>query len=338
MIKFKNINMIIGHQKILDYLKKSATKDRVSHGYLFYGPEKIGKRKVAFEFAKILQCRESPHQSKHGTGQVQFSCGVCKSCQDIETERHPDVAIIRADLDSREIEISQIRNLRKNLSLSSHSGNYKIAIIDDAHNLNVEAANALLKTLEEPRGRTVLILASAFPGLLPKTIISRLQQIRFSFVSGSVMEEYLEQAGIDENQREELLRISYGRPGILQDILADLKKKDNYKSFMRGLAELANFDFNERFEYVKKISENRQDSIRFLEGLLIFFRDIFLIKLGVDNFIINNFFGKDLAKIAENYSRNRLYKILKLTRRLTEMISRSNVNPRLCLEVLMLEI
>jgi len=319
--------MLIGHQKILDFLRKSVAKSRVSHGYLFYGPERVGKRKVAVEFAKILQCQE-----------LNPPCGVCKSCQNIEKMVHPDLSFVQADSDLREIAISQIRELRKSLSLSPYFGNYKIAIIDDAHNLNIEAANALLKTLEEPRGKTVLILISAFPELLPKTIISRLQQIRFSFVPNIIMEDYLKTKGLAENQMKEILKISYGRPGIMRDILADPKKKDNYELFIKRLMSLKNFNFNERFNYIQKISESRQDSIKFLEGSSLFFRDVFLIKYKVDNFLMDAFVGKDLAGIAEHYSKNHLYKILKLIRRLTEMISRSNVNPRLCLEVLMLEI
>ncbi len=341
--------MVIGHQKILDYLRKSVAKDRVSHGYLFYGPEKVGKKKVAIEFAKILQCQESPYQSpegeqvpygagKHGTGQAEGFCGICRNCQDIEKGIHPDLIFVQRGLDSQEIEISQIRDLRKTLSLSSYLGNYKIAIIDNAHNLNIEAANAFLKTLEEPKGKAVFILISAFPHLLPKTISSRLQQIKFSFVPNQIIDDYLRKTDLDESQQREILKMSSGRPGILQDVLGDLRKKDNYKSFMKNLGRLGNFDYNERFEYVKKISESRQDSIKFLEGLAIFFRDLFLIKSGASDFVLNPFLEKDLIHASGRYKRGHLQKILKLIKRLNEIISFSNVNPRLCLEVLMLEI
>ncbi len=319
--------MIIGHQKILDYLRKSVAKDKVSHGYLFYGPEKIGKKKVAIEFAKILQCQESGGP-----------CGICRNCQDIEKGIHPDLIFVRRGPESQEIEISQIRELRRILSLSPHLGNYKIAIVDESQNLNIEAANALLKTLEEPRGKTVLILISAFPNLLPKTINSRLQQIKFSFVPNNVMEDYLRKTDLDDGQQKEILKISSGRPGILEEILHDLKKKELYKSFMESIVRLVDFDYNERFEYVRKIAEDRQNSIKFLEGLNIFFRDIFLIKSGAGDFIANNFLEKDLMKMAGHYQKNHLQKILRLIKRLNEMIFFSNVNPRLCLEVLMLEL
>jgi len=316
---------------------------------LFWGPEKIGKKKVAIDFAKTLQCQKSPHQSpegeqvpygagKHGTGQAKNFCGVCKNCQDIEKGIHPDLILVQAQSPSREIEISQVRDLRKALSLSSYSGNYKIAIIDEAHNLNREAANALLKTLEEPRGKAVLILISAFPNSLPKTINSRLQQIKFSLVPTEIMKNYLKNADLDEKKQEEILKISQGRPGVLRDILDDLKKKDIYKSFIKSLLGLKNFDLNQRFDYVGKIAKNRKESIKFLQGLSIFFRDLFLIKLGVNDFVLNSFLEKELALAAEHYSKSQLQEIFKLLRRLNEMLSRSNVNPRLCLEVLMLEI
>lgn len=326
--------MVIGHKKILDFLRKSAEKNRVSHGYLFFGPEKIGKKKVAIEFAKTLQClgKEKP-------------CGLCKNCRDIEIGSHPDLIVVdkydevqENEYISGQISISKIRKLRKALSLSSYLGNYKIAVIDDSHNLNISAANALLKTLEEPKGKAVIILVSAFPHLLPLTIKSRLQQIKFSLVSNIILEKQLEKSGLQKEDNSEVLKITQGRPGVLVDILNDLRKKDSYKSFMRSLLDLASRDINKRFEYVKKISENKDDSIRFLEGLTMFFRDVFLIKTGANSLVVNLFMKNDLIILSERYQRSSLQKIIKLINRLSEMISHSNVNPRLCLEVLMLEI
>jgi len=174
--------MIIGNQKKVDFLIKSVDKDRVSHGYLFFGQEKIGKKKIAIEFAKTLQClgKDKP-------------CGLCKNCRDIDNNNHPDLIVIGREEKSGDgegfsgqISILKIRNLRKTLSLSPYLGNYKIAIIDDAHCLNIHSANALLKTLEEPKGKTVIILVSSYPNLLPKTIKSRLQQIKFSLVPRNI--------------------------------------------------------------------------------------------------------------------------------------------------------
>lgn len=326
--------MIIGHQKKVDFLIKSVEKNRVSHGYLFYGQEKIGKKKIAIEFAKTLQClgKDKP-------------CGLCKNCRDIDNNNHPDLILIGKEEKlgdgesfSGQISISKIRNLKKILSLSPYLGNYKIAIIDDAHCLNVHSANAILKTLEEPKGKTVIILISSYPNLLSKTIKSRLQQIKFSLVPKNILEKQLEKTNLKESQKEEFLKIIQGRPGVLVDILNDFRKNDGYKLFMKNFLELAGDDFNARFEYVKKISESKEDSLKFLEGLVVFFRDLFLIKAGIKSLIINSFIEKELIDLSGRYSRENIQKIIKLINRFGDIITNSNVNQRICLEVLMLEI
>jgi len=326
--------MIIGHQKKVDFLKKSAEKNRVSHGYLFYGQEKIGKKKIAIELAKTLQCLEKNKP-----------CGLCKNCRDIDNNNHPDLVIIGkeeksgdGENSSGQISISKIRNLRKTLSLSPYLGNYKIAIIDDAHCLNIHSANALLKTLEEPKGKAVIILVSSHPNLLPKTIRSRLQQIKFSLVPKNILAKQLEGTAFKEEQKDEILKIIQGRPGVLVEILSDSRKKDGYKLFMKNFLGLAGGDLNARFEYIKKVSENKDDSLKFLEGLAVFFRDLFLIKAGVKNLIVNSFIEKELTDLSERYSRDNIEKIIKLISRLGDIITNSNINQRICLEVLMLEI
>lgn len=323
--------MLIGHHKKINFLAQSAKKSRVSHGYLFYGPEKIGKKKVAVEFIKTLQCLDEKKP-----------CGVCKNCREIESGNHPDLFFLGgknslSEEGSGQIGIPEIRNLRKILALSSYSGNYKAAIIDDAHNLNVHAANALLKTLEEPKGKAIIILVSSFPDLLPSTIRSRLQQVKFSLVSNAILENQPKMAELNDFQKKEILKIVRGRPGVLADFLEDLRRKDGYKAFVSGLSALVLEDVSKRFEYAKKVSESKEDSLRFLGGLAIFFRDLLLIKSGINNLMVNSFIEKELVALSERYSKIGVQKIIKLINRLNEMILYSNVNSRLCLEVLMLE-
>jgi len=148
------------NQQILDFFKKAADAQKLAHGYLFWGPDLPAGRQgdtekmdIALWLAKYLN-----------VGQF-------------------DVLRIGVAEDKKEISISQIRAIKKHLSLSSYSGGYKFAVIDKAERMNSEAANALLKTLEEPQGNTILVLITSEPELLPKTIISRLESIRFKPVS-----------------------------------------------------------------------------------------------------------------------------------------------------------
>lgn len=138
-----------GQEHILNYLKKSIEKDRVGHAYLFTGPVHSEKKETALWLAKRLGCQ------------------------------NPDITQITVLEDKQEISIEQIRELKRYLSLSPHSSPCKAAIIENAEKMTSEAANALLKTLEEPKGNTVLILITNVPSALLDTIISRCEEIRF---------------------------------------------------------------------------------------------------------------------------------------------------------------
>jgi DNA polymerase III delta prime subunit len=183
---------IAGHKRQLEFLSNAVTTDKLAHAYTFAGPDSVGKKMVALKLAQVLL--------------------------ESEEKFHPDLLEINGD---GEIKIEQIRELVYKLSLKPYMGKFKVAIIDQAENLNTEAANALLKTLEEARPNTIIILVTANPNRLPKTIISRTQKINFGLVAG------------DEFAK------SGGKPGLAhriandKDFLESLEINENYyKIFM----------------------------------------------------------------------------------------------------------
>jgi len=141
------------NQHILDFFQKATAAQKLAHGYLFWGPDNGEKMETALWLAKYLN-----------VGQF-------------------DILRVSVLEDKKEISISQVRAIRRHLSLSSYGGGYKFAIINEAEKMNSEAANALLKTLEEPQGNTILVLITSAPEVLPKTILSRLEIIRFKPIS-----------------------------------------------------------------------------------------------------------------------------------------------------------
>ena len=157
--------MLIGHQKQRNFLEKTAKSDKLAHAYLFCGQEKLGKKTIAVEFAKWL-----------------FK-------EDVIKRQHPDFIFIEPE--KKEIQISQIRECIWRLSLKPSVAPFKIAIIDEAHCLNQEAQNSLLKTLEEPRGKTLIFLVTEYPERLFPTIISRCQILKFYSVPKEEIERYL---------------------------------------------------------------------------------------------------------------------------------------------------
>jgi len=153
-----------------EILKNIAKSQKIPHAVLFYGGDNSQLIFFAKNFAKILNCQNV----KNGN-----PCNECKICKDIEKNQFPDVVFISPQ-NEKEIKINQIRNLKEFFSFKSQRG-FKIAIIERAHLLNKQAQSAFLKLLEEPKGNTIFLLTTEYPYLLLKTILSRVEKIRFPF-------------------------------------------------------------------------------------------------------------------------------------------------------------
>lgn len=321
--------MIIGHRHILNYFKNSIENKRISHAYLFEGSEHLGKRTIALWLAKILECQDR----KDGK-----PCNECRSCRDIDKNQHPDVIVISVPENKNDISIGQIRGLRRGLSLSAHSSLYKIAIIDSAEKMTDEAANALLKTLEEPRGNVVLILITNMVSVLLGTILSRCQEIKFRTVKRQEIEDYLLKKGHDKKEAEIISRLSLGRPGIAID-LSESKIADNFSN--QELTEFLNFlsiSYPERCKFIEKTIKKEIALNELLDKWLNWFRDLFFIKRGAKDLVIDIENYHILEKEGSRYKEEDLLKIIKQIQKTQHLISATNVNPKLALEVLGLEI
>ncbi|MEE8342906.1 MAG: DNA polymerase III subunit delta' [Gammaproteobacteria bacterium] len=177
--------------------------DRIPHALLIAGPDGLGKRDFSREIARALTCRE--------TGPDGRACGHCMACALDASGNHPDHIGVYLQEDASEIRVDQIRALTADLALKSHGGGYKVAILNPADRMNPNAANSLLKTLEEPTDNTVLLLISENPARLPATIRSRCQRIRMEPPDNKQALDWLERHGVD-GDRELLLRIAAGSP------------------------------------------------------------------------------------------------------------------------------
>ncbi|HJU06018.1 MAG TPA: DNA polymerase III subunit delta' [Nitrospiraceae bacterium] len=167
---------VIGHESPKALLKASIRHDRVAHAYLFHGEDHIGKRLTAMRFAQALNCE----MDLGGNGPD--ACGVCRSCRQIDAQTHPDFMLIEPDREQAnpQIKIEQIREIEQQIIYRPLIGRFKIFLFDEADRMTLGAANALLKTLEEPPAHSVFALISANPPALPATIRSRCQCVRFT--------------------------------------------------------------------------------------------------------------------------------------------------------------
>jgi len=324
--------MIIGHQKQRNFLRKAAESKRFSHAYLFAGQEKLGKKTLALEWVSFLLGNTASQNFKEG--------------------KHPDLILITPE--KKEIQISQIRDLIWRLSLKPSLAPLKTAIIDSAHLMNQEAQTSLLKTLEEPKGETLLILISDKTQYLFPTILSRVQIIKFNSVKKEEIKNYLLNQGISEQVAEEISDIALGRPGVALDLISNKEKLANFSQRIRELNKISNSPFYFRFQYVKNLAEDLENIKDTLDIWLNYFRSILLSRFSPSfrearakkvNFLLSPSLSLGKAKVVEEdeaildkYSTIKIKNIINYIQTTKLLLSNTNINTRLALETLMLEL
>jgi DNA polymerase-3 subunit delta' len=199
-----------GHDSLIEAFDRAVHRGRLAHAYLFTGPPGVGKRLFAGELAKALLCENSP------SGRL-AACDRCPACLQVDAGAHPDLFVARRPEDKVEVPIEVMRELCREFSLKPARGRGKVAILDDADDLNDESANCFLKTLEEPPPRSVLLLIGTSVERQLPTILSRCQVIRFAPLSDALVDELLRAQGIaDDKVRERLVRLADGSLGQAQ--------------------------------------------------------------------------------------------------------------------------
>lgn len=287
---------IIGHQKQLDFLNQSAKSKKLSHAYLFSGQEKLGKKTIALQWAGLIN-------------------------NQVFQEQNPDCIFVAPQ--DKTIQIFQIRDLIWRLSLKPSVLLYKIAIINDAHLMGIDAQHALLKTLEEPKGNSILILISDHPEALFPTVRSRCETIKFYPVPKNEIVSYLKQQNISD--LEEIVSLSRGRPGEAIEFVLNPQKLEDKKKITKQLDEVSKSFLYQRFQCAKELSQ--QDNLKeTLEIWLDFLRNKFIQQI------------QDLEKVDSLNKSNQLKNKLNLLQKLYVLVSAGKVNSKLALETLFINI
>lgn len=183
---------IRGHDLVVDQLRAALAEDRFPHAWLFVGPGGIGKRAFAARLAQALLCDRHDERALD-------PCGDCPGCTQAAASTHPDLYVVARPEDRHELPIALIRQLISDLGLKPSRGRRKVAILDDADDLNDESANALLKTLEEPPPGSTLILIGTSPELQLDTIRSRCRVVRFEPLSTADLAPLLVEQGVSND-------------------------------------------------------------------------------------------------------------------------------------------
>ena len=319
---------VVGHEWAVALLRRSLAEGRVGHAYLITGSPQVGKTTLAQTFARALNCVCSEADER--------PCDACRSCRLVSAGNHPDVQLIEPD--GVYLKIDQIRALQRQVALSPLEGRWKVYILREMERATAEAANALLKTLEEPPSHAVLLLtASEAEALLP-TVVSRCQAIPLRPLSQQAVKQALvNRWQVPPEQASLLANLSGGRLGWAVEANRRplvLERRSQRLDELQGLMVQGRAD---RFAYAERLSRNPA-GLREVMGLwLSWWRDLLLVIHGSTATLTHQDRSADLRQLAEKLGPEQARQAVEAIRAAIEGLD-SHANPRLTAEVLMLNL
>ena len=303
-------------------LQQRRAQGRLAHALLLTGPAGIGKHHLAERFAQSLLCAQP-----HADGQP---CGQCHACSLYAAGTHPDLFRLSPEDDSKNIRIDQIRALIERISLSSHYGRHKVVILNPADAMNIAAANALLKTLEEPPADTILLLITDRPSFLPATIRSRCQTLRLALPARDEAQAWLATQLGNPEEAAVLVALAGGAPLAALD-LAD-EQLARRQEMLNGWQQLA----SGKADPVKLAADWVKPGLRLpITWIYGWVADMIRLRNGGENELTNQDAKAALQNLAEELDLTRLYGLLD---RVTETIKLANsqVNSQTLMEGILL--
>lgn len=318
---------VIGHGSIIDRLKSSVTSDRVSHAYIFSGPDGCGKMMMAKAFAAALNCDE----------QSGDACGVCMSCMQAETDNHPDIIVVKKT--KSVVSVDDIRSqLVNDIEVRPYNGRYKIYIVDEAEKMNEPAQNALLKTLEEPPAYAVIILLTSSVERFLPTIMSRSVMLSFNPLPFEMVAKRLSDR-FDANRDEAMFLAAYscGNIGLAEAAFSSSDFRDRSFELIRFLSAAKTLDMGDVNIMAARLSAKDypvSDALRLME---LWFRDLLLFKSShaSDRLVFLKYLS-EIESLSECYSFAELSDILSEIVLSSKKIN-ANVNKELVIELLLIK-
>jgi DNA polymerase-3 subunit delta' len=321
---------VVGHDWAVRSLQRAVTTDSVSHAYLFTGPPGVGKTTLARGLAAALLCEMDEVRSR--------PCGACRACRLVFSGTHPDLHVVESEHVGASLKIDQIRALEHTLSLTPIEGRHQVAVLRRFEEATTSAANALLKTLEEPPPYVVLVVLARETDLLLPTIVSRCQHVPLRPLPVKrVAQVLMARWGATVEQAELLAHLSSGRLGWA---VRKLEDDDALKRRARRLDELNMLiegSIVERFRYAEKLAQDPVATRETLDLWISWWRDVLLAASKADASLTNVDRHDEVRDSARRFGVVTSAAVVRALRSAVQKLKR-NANTRLTLDVLMLDL
>ncbi|MCI0549830.1 MAG: DNA polymerase III subunit [Anaerolineae bacterium] len=319
---------LTGHEWAVDMLKKHVINGP-RHAYLFAGPPGLGRRSLALRFAQALNCQTSADAG--------IPCGQCRDCKQIEAMQYADLTVVQAESEGGIIKVDQIRDARRMLTLKPYMAKYRVALFLRFQEANDNAANALLKTLEEAPSYAVLILTADNPEQLLPTIVSRCEVLRLRPLGVEEVQRALEIRGLEIGQAKLVAHISGGRFGYALRLIEDDSLLDTREERLNELQNLISASRVQKFAYADKLSKDKDSMRHTILIWLSYWRDVMLRTAQAETPLVNVDRNVEIEDLAGRMNLSSARGVVNGLENALEKMER-NVNPRLLAEVLLLDL